>query len=1107
VGSRHSAAPAHVATRFVVVLSLLSAAGVAHAATLSRGPYLQQVTTTSALVVWRTTEAAACTLTATRAGQPPIKVMTASGTQHVATLTGLQPGTHYDYSIRGGGPLASGSDCFLQTAPLPNSGATTRFLVFGDTGTGSSTQMAVAAQINAQTVQFGLHVGDIIYPGGEAHYYNPRYFGPYAPLLRHTPIWAAIGNHDEVTPSSFIDAWYLPTNPVNGSERFYSFDYGDIHMVALDTTEPFSTAILDWLRNDLAASSRRWKFVFFHHTVYSCGQYHGSSTSLISLLTPIFEDYGVDLVMYGHDHHYERSYPMRDGEPVGVATDPDYVLPGAPIYVISGAGGTTRSSGTTCSHTARAISTPSFVRVEVQDADLTLEAIGADGQTLDRMTLSKGDAPPPPPPVDTVVVIAPNGGEVTTINGSLDLRWTASPEIALVRLELSRTSASGPWETLAQATTNDGHESWIVSGSPSPTCWLRVCDATDGTPSDLSDASFVIVSAPEPPPPGTEVVRVNFQPANAVVPATYVVDSGATFTTARGYGWNTTQEVVARNLLIADPRDTFVDIVNSTSATWELVVPNGTYHVSITCGDPQTSGTHRVALEGQLVIDDMYTLGGEFVQQANLPVNVSDGRLTLVGGGAGGPTHTKINAIVVAPANGPSQPYVLETPSPGETRCLGITMSISWKGSGAAAPLRLELSRAGVAGPWEIVGPFLVDDGNESVTPFGAPSTDCRFRLLDASGAVLDMTDGAFRLASPQLQMLAPNGGETWIAGTQHNFAWTSTCFMGAVRLDVSRSGANGPWITLVPTTANDGVEPWIVSESDVGWTHARVVALPFLEPGDGSDAPFSVYDPNLAPASWDIDFTVPGAPETPGITLDTGLPFDAERGFGWYQSVLMRKRDMMPGDCRDSFVQVVNNVTATWEIALPNGAYRVSAVCGDPFTSGTHRVLVEDKLLVADVYAIGGTFVTRNDAIRVNDGRLTVQLGGSGAITSTKLACLKIEASNSPPRRAPRTPPQTSPVTKVDVGPTRIDFAPGPLRGPSDIAFALATAGHVRLSVHDVRGRRVAMLVDRDLAVGRHVLRWDLVDGRRQPLASGVYFLQLEAPDKRENRKLVVVR
>src|SRR5205085_4555597 len=128
----------------------------------------------------------------------------------------------------------------------------------------------------------------------------------------------------------FFDAWHLPTNSIDGTERYYSFDFGDIHFVGLDTTKSLTAQILAWLAADLDASPRRWKMVFFHHTMYSCGLYHGTTTSLVNALAPVFEAHGVNVVFYGHDHHFERSFPIRNGTALQTALDPNFVNPDAP---------------------------------------------------------------------------------------------------------------------------------------------------------------------------------------------------------------------------------------------------------------------------------------------------------------------------------------------------------------------------------------------------------------------------------------------------------------------------------------------------------------------------------------------------------------------------------------------------------------------------------------------------------------------------------------------------------------------------------------------------------------------------------------------------------
>ena len=938
---------------------------VASAVTLTRGPYLQQVGETSAMIVWRTSTAVACTLGYAPPGSAQAQVVTSARTEHVVALNELAPGTRYEYTIRSGGLLAGGPEFYIRTAPVPGSGATQRLLVWGDSGFGNSTQMAVAAAMNVEDAHMALVVGDIIQTSGEAYYYDPRYFQPYAPLLRHTPAWGVLGNHDMGEPSSFYDAWFLPTNPIDGTERFYSFDYGDIHVVALDTNKPMTTAILDWLAADLDATTRRWKFVFYHHTVYSCGDYHGSTDTWIRILAPVFEAHGVDLAFNGHDHHYERSYPMVDEQPMDTSMDPDYVSPAGPIYVISGAAGSPRSASESCEHTARAIgSTPCFVRIAVTGDQLTLEAVNTQNAVLDRMTLSKSGTPPPPPPPPppaTIHITSPSGGESFDIGDPITIRWTASSSLSSIRVELSRTDASGPWETLTASTSNDGQYNWTATAPASATCWLRLSDAADGDPSDLTDTSFGISSGTViEPPPTPSLIGINFQPESAFAPPGYVDDTGQPFDVGEGFGWSSTMLMQSRQIHPEDPRDTFVDVVNNAApGVWEIALANGYYRVSLVCGDPVTTATHRVALEGRIVVRDVHTIADQYHEVVISPVLVSDGRLTMTVGASDDITHSKVNAILIA-EDQPAE-HSVTAPAGGEEYCTGAQVPLRWSGATVGALVRIDVSRSGPGGPWVSLG-ATDDDGEESWMASGPATTDCFFRIVDPDGTVLAQSAAPFAIVDPVLHLLRPAGGEVWTTGSVRSFEWQSSCLAGNVRIDVSRSGPSGPWTTLIPSTINDGFESYTVRREDVGWTHVRVVALPFEIPSDQNDAPITVLDGAAPPRSWHFDFLPTDATPAYGYVAEHGLVYDPASGYGWNAPVVMKKRDMLANDCRDHFVQVVNTSTATWSLDLPNGQYFVSLVCGDPFTSATHRVALEGEIVIADVYAVGGNYVVRNN-------------------------------------------------------------------------------------------------------------------------------------------------
>lgn len=334
-------------------------------AVFTRAPFLQQVTADSALVVFRAAtppervDVTSFDGRAVASAVPELDASVPSGRQWIARLHGLEPATGYCYSLSGMS-AASG----FRTAPAPGADETVRFVAIGDSGDGAY-QSRVFAQLRKVPFDFMMHTGDIAYTSGTEAQLQEQFFRMYEPTLRSFAAFPTAGNHDYGANdgAAFLGSFVLPEN--GDAERSYSFDWGDVHFVALDT-ERIGTEQAAWLDADLSASSLPWKIVFAHRPPYSSGE-HGSDAAFRRHFAPVLESHRVPLVLNGHEHDYERTKPQN-----GVT------------YVVTGGGGhSTRPVGSS-GFTAFAESVLHFVYVEITGRRLLLHAIDGIGREFDQ---------------------------------------------------------------------------------------------------------------------------------------------------------------------------------------------------------------------------------------------------------------------------------------------------------------------------------------------------------------------------------------------------------------------------------------------------------------------------------------------------------------------------------------------------------------------------------------------------------------------------------------------------------------------------------------------------------------------------------------------------
>jgi len=281
------------------------------------------------------------------------------------------------------------------TVPMKN--GSVKFAVIGDTGTGDKHQLAVAKQLTATRAKFPFEfvvmVGDNIYGGNSAKDYDRKFAVPYKPLLdAGVKFYAALGNHDD--PS---ERYYKPFN-MNG-ERYYTFKPADgVRFFALDSTY-MDEKQLKWLDEQLAMSGSEWKIAFFHHPPYSSGETHGSDETLRTQLEPRFVKAGVNVVLTGHEHFYERIKPQK-----GIA------------YFVTGSSAKLREGNITQTQlTAKGFDTGyTFMIVEIVGDEMYYQAITDAGKTVDSGKVQRVGKVEPTPNRSAQPVVATGGADKKT---------------------------------------------------------------------------------------------------------------------------------------------------------------------------------------------------------------------------------------------------------------------------------------------------------------------------------------------------------------------------------------------------------------------------------------------------------------------------------------------------------------------------------------------------------------------------------------------------------------------------------------------------------------------------------------------------------------------
>lgn len=330
---------------------------------LIRGPYLQKKTQHSMNIKWRTDVPAnakvyyGTDLNNLNQTNEEVDVVV----DHEVMIDGLQAFTKYFYKIESDGKILAGGDSSFnfRTAPVPGTVQPVRVWATGDFGKGNNgqrlTRDAYLEYSKNKETDVWLWLGDNAYQDGTDQDYQDKVFEQYyayGNIFKFMHFYPSPGNHDynsvcpipcpNTDPHDHTGPYYdIITAPTHGEaggepsslENYYSYDYANVHFISLNSELGSTTAaydyigaytngytnspMLQWLRDDLEQNTQPWIIAYWHQPPYTKGSHNSDlfyefyMKAMRQNIIPILEEYGIDLVVNGHSHAYERSYLLH----------------------------------------------------------------------------------------------------------------------------------------------------------------------------------------------------------------------------------------------------------------------------------------------------------------------------------------------------------------------------------------------------------------------------------------------------------------------------------------------------------------------------------------------------------------------------------------------------------------------------------------------------------------------------------------------------------------------------------------------------------------------------------------------------------------------------
>ena len=729
----------------------LSVAGTKTVTTLAtsdvrvvRGPYVQRVDARSARIVWRTNVPAPSNLTYSD-GVTSYPVLDAAlQTDHSVLIGPLPSLARITYTLNYPTPK-SGSFTTCSTSP-----ATMAIDAVGDMGAANTPEKSIATLIANDHPNLIAAVGDNVYPTGADKDYPSRLLTPYAAALAGSAFVTAYGNHEYYSPGG-RDSHGTWSQPGNGT--YFSFDCSGVHVAVVDNYQPYApgTAQYQWLQNDLATTTQPWKIVMMHVPAYS-SSVAGTAPGSTGALDPLFEKYGVQVVIAGHSHNYERTSVIN-----GVT------------YIVDGGGGNGLNtfSGTAPSWSAYRAAEYSYLRLSISSSQIQGTEVRQDGTTGDTFTI------PASGPVLPDTVIDPGSPSPITKASSATFTFHATQTPATFRCTLDQTTSSCSSPMTYTGLGEGAHTFTVVATTgtgpdPTPATYSWTVDTTPPTSPVLTTATAqtaTTVALTWTPSSDSNGIRsYDILRDGSTIATTTGTATGYTDTTV-GAGSTHQYQVAAR-----DPADN----VSPPSNAMTVTTPPSTGPALIQAAGSSTS---------TITFGAVSTAGDLLVLSASVSTGLSN-QITAVTDSAGN-TWTKIGAYATSGHNSDGELWYAANAQPVRTVTVQLVTTTSLalqveEFSGIATTGTLDASvgasNTGTAansnsitpaGTHDLVVGFVAGHGNTEQINLTSPSTALGPQQTTSGTGTTSVTTGFLTLStsSPQTAAASFAGSMYWAAG------------------------------------------------------------------------------------------------------------------------------------------------------------------------------------------------------------------------------------------------------------------------------------------------------------------------------------------------------